>query len=193
MNIKRARYIRKNIELNQEFHFAAPKTKININNIYNSSFFGSVLWDVFSPDAEKIESSWNRSMKIMLDLPYETHRGLIEPLSDCEHIKRLFLKRFLQFISKLSTSKKPILQTLLSAIQADSTSTTGRNLRSIMLLCDKCSIDDISIDDINNFPYFPRPDDDNWKCEMLQHMLDEKCFRTLDDDEIQWMNYLASH
>ena len=53
MNIKRARYIHKNIELNQEFHFAAPKTKININNIYNSSFFGSVLWNVFSPEAER--------------------------------------------------------------------------------------------------------------------------------------------
>ena len=97
MNIKRARYIRKNIELNQEFHFAAPKTKININNIYNSSFFGSVLWNVFSPEAEKIESSWNRSMKIMLDLPYETHRGLIEPLSGCEmwtHQENTFKKIF---------------------------------------------------------------------------------------------------
>ena len=62
------------------------------NNIYNSSFFGSVLWDLFSPEAEKIESSWNRSMKIMMDLPYDTHRGLIEPLSGCNHIKRIFIK-----------------------------------------------------------------------------------------------------
>ena len=98
----------------------------------------------------------------------------------------------MKFVSKLSTSKKPILRTLLSAIQLDTTSTTGRNLRNIMLLCDKSSIDDISVDDITNFPYFPRPVDDYWKCEMLQHMLEEKNFRTLDDDEIQWMNYLAS-
>ena len=130
----------------------------------------------------------------MLDLPFETHHGLIEPLSDCQHIKRVFLKRFLEFISNLSSSKKPILQTLLSAIQLDTTSTTGRNLRNIILqLCGKCSIDDISVDDITNFPYFPRPVDDYWKCEMLQHMLEEKNFRTLDDDEIQWMNYLASN
>ena len=129
----------------------------------------------------------------MLDLPYDTHRGLIEPLSGSEHIKRAFLKRFLQFTSKIRTSKKPILNTLLSSIQFDTTSTTGRNLRNIMLLCQKCSIDDITVDDINNFPYFPRPADEDWKCEMLQQLLEEKDFRILDKEETEWMDHLASN
>ena len=128
----------------------------------------------------------------MLDLPFDTHRGLIEPLSGCDHIKRVFIKRFLQFRSKMMSSIKPILRTLLETVQLDTTSTTGKNLRGIMLLSNKCSIDDITVDDINAFPYFPRPDDEAWKCEMLQHMLEEKVFTTLDKTEVEWMNYLAS-
>ena len=72
-------------------------------------------------------------------------------------------------------------------------STIGRNLRSIMLLSKKCSNDEISEDDINNFPYYPRPVEDDWKCEMLQNILEEKNFSTLDNSDIEWMNYLATN
>ena len=82
MRIKNARYVSKNIEINQEFYFAAPETRLIINDIYNNSWFGSVVWDLFCPAAVKLESSWNRSIKITMDLPYGTHRGLIEPLSE---------------------------------------------------------------------------------------------------------------
>ena len=57
MSIKKGRYIARNIEINQEFYFADIQTKIKINNIYNSSWFGSVLWDIFSPPATTIEST----------------------------------------------------------------------------------------------------------------------------------------
>ena len=62
-----------------------------------------------------------------------------------------------------------------------------------MLLCEKSSIDDITVEDINKFPYFPRPAEEYWKCEMLQQLLEEKVFRTLDKEETEWLNHLASH
>ena len=37
MNSKKARYISRNIELNQELHFAAPESRLVGNEIYNSS------------------------------------------------------------------------------------------------------------------------------------------------------------
>ena len=81
MSVKNAQYINKNIELNQEFFFAHPFTKIKVNKIYNSHFYGSPLWNLFGSGALRIESSYNRSVKIMLDLPYATHRSLIQPLT----------------------------------------------------------------------------------------------------------------
>ena len=129
----------------------------------------------------------------MMDLPFETHRGLIEPLSGCDHVKRIFLKRFYQFISNIRSSRKPILRTLLSSIQLDTLSTTGRNLRGMMLLTGKCSIDDVTFDDLRTFSYFTRPEDDYWKIEMLQHLLEERNFSILDDEDTAWLNFLASN
>ena len=70
MDIKKAKYISKNIEINQEFHFSSPETKLKI---YNYSWFGSVLCNLFSPGAVKLDSSYNRSVKCMLDNSLETH------------------------------------------------------------------------------------------------------------------------
>ena len=46
--IKRAQYIDKNRDLLQEFRFVHPQVKSKINMIYNSSFYGSNLWDLAS-------------------------------------------------------------------------------------------------------------------------------------------------
>jgi hypothetical protein len=108
--------VSRNIEIHQEFYFADEETKMKVNDIYSSSWFGSVLWNLFSPAAVKLESSWNRSMKIMLDLPNATHRGLIEPLTGRKHLKRVLLKQFLRMIEKIRISKKPLLRMLLKVI-----------------------------------------------------------------------------
>ena len=42
--VKRAQYIERNCEINQEFPTAHPRVKCNINRIYNSSYPGSVLY-----------------------------------------------------------------------------------------------------------------------------------------------------
>ena len=58
--IKKARYIAKNIEINQEFHFCSFETKLTINAIYSSSWFGCVIYDLFSPAAVRLESAYNQ-------------------------------------------------------------------------------------------------------------------------------------
>ena len=100
MNVKKAKYISKNIEINQEFHFAAPETKVKVNEIYNSSWYGSVLYNLYNKEAIKLESSYNRSVKVMLDLPFGTHRGLIEPLIGRKHQRLSFIKIFFYYDTK---------------------------------------------------------------------------------------------
>ena len=52
---KRAQYITRNSELSQEFSFAHPSTKCLINNIFNSHFTSSSLWNLFNKATEMLE------------------------------------------------------------------------------------------------------------------------------------------
>ena len=78
---KRANMITKNIELNQEFHFHHSRPRVRLNQVYNSHFTGSSLWNRFSKEATKLENSWNRSVRCMCDLPLTAHRYLLEPVT----------------------------------------------------------------------------------------------------------------
>ena len=193
MDAKKGRYVGRSIEINQEFSFAASETKIKINNIYNSSWFGSVLWDLFCPAAVKIESAYNRSMKVALKLHYATHRELIEPLSQSKHVKTIFMKRFLQLIESIRSSSKPILRSLLSHIQFDTRSTTGRNLRNIMLLLNKCSICDITAANIDNIQYCEVIEDRRWRVEPVQHLLVEREEGGLEEEDLEWLEWLCTN
>ena len=76
---KKARYFTKNNELMQEFSFSHPDSLLRINQIYNTHFTGSPLWDLFYELAIKLENTWNKSVRVMLDVHFTTHRRLIGP------------------------------------------------------------------------------------------------------------------
>ena len=143
MRRKNAEYVRKNIELNQELWCAHPATKIQANRIYNSSYYGSPLWNLFGPGALSMESSYNRSVKVMLDLPHATHRSLIEPLTGEMHVKLLMIRRFLGFMDKVRHFGKLALKMLQREAVKDVRSVTGSNYRNIMLLTGKTRIEDV--------------------------------------------------
>ena len=159
---KRDAYIANN-ELNQEFHYANPFTKIWINNVYNTSFYGAPLWGMFDREFEILEKSRNVSQRIMLSLPRETHRYFIEPLSQTVHISKSIKKRFLGFIENIRKSRKEVLRCVLKTIEHDCRSTTGRNLGRL-------SFDEISRDGrgIKNTPYVSFVNDDRWKISLAK-------------------------
>ena len=63
IKMKRAQYIQKCCELQQEFSFAHPRSRFKANMIFNSHFTGSPLWDLFSDETRKLENSWNVSIR----------------------------------------------------------------------------------------------------------------------------------
>ena len=101
MKVKRAKYISKNIEINQEFYFAASATRVKVNNIWNTHFSGSPLWNLFSPGTDRIIGSYNRSIKCMMKLPLATHRYLLEPLSGEKPAMVILADLFLSFMVKI--------------------------------------------------------------------------------------------
>ena len=57
MKEKKGRYIQRNNEILQEFHYAHPSTKFEINQIWNSHISGSVLWDLFGHECGQVEKT----------------------------------------------------------------------------------------------------------------------------------------
>ena len=102
---KRARYIERNCELNQEFPFAHPSVKCHLNRLYNSSFYGSSLWDLTGDMTKQVVNSWSVSVRHMWDLPLSTHRNLIEPLSGT-HAETMLLSRYAMFIQSLRKTSR---------------------------------------------------------------------------------------
>ena len=179
MRVKNAAYVAKNIELNQEFFFTHPSTKLTMNRIYNSHYYGSPLWNLFGIGAKRIESSYNRSVKIMLDLPYATHRCLIEPLTGERHIKKVLVSRYLGFMEKIASSKKRAVKMLMETAKTDVRSVTGHNFRSIMLLVGKSSVESVKKEDVDKIEYFPLDETDRWKINAIKEIIDVKS-RTLE-------------
>lgn len=169
---KRAIYIKKTNELMQEFHYSHPLTKVRINGIFNISFYGSPLWNLFSPEAVRLEKTWNVSHRIMLQVPRETHRYFIEPLTETQHIKFALLKRFLRFVDSVSSSKKGVLKNMLAQCKYDCQSTTGENLRKAMLLTGNTQIDEIKIQDIDKLAYNGIPDGEGWRIALAKDLIE---------------------
>ena len=142
MQEKRARFIQKTNELCQEFSFADPITKCKLNSIYNIHFTGSPIWGLFCREAEAIEK--NMECCHQEDASAASLRYFTEPLSETRHIKLALIKRFIKFTQKIANSTKTPMKTLYNCIRKECKSTTGNNLRCIMLLLDVDNIDYIS-------------------------------------------------
>ena len=62
-----------------------------------------------------------------------------------------------------------------------------------MLLTDKLSIFDITPEDADHFTYFPRPEEDIWKIEVIQCLLEERKLGNLDESDLELLNYLCEN
>ena len=82
------------------------------------------------------------------------------------------ISRFLGFIEQIRKSSKIVPKALLSHISQDVRSTTGLNLRKILLQTNKVSVDQLGKNDIHVIKYFPTPDVDIWKERMLMELLE---------------------
>ena len=126
-----------------------------------------------------LENTWNTSVRVMFDLPLQTHRSLIEPVSQTMHLKFVLLERFLSFLQQIEKSKKQVPKHLLSFIKHDVQSITVSNLCNLLLLTDKHSIDDLSKDNIRKLRYHRTEENDKWKVQLIREITGVK-FGTLE-------------
>jgi hypothetical protein len=184
IKIKRAQYIERNCELLQEFGFAHPDVKSKINRIYNTSFPGSILWDLTSRNVRMLENSWSLSVRYMWELPFNSHRYFIEPLGGL-HARNMLYSRYVTFVQSAKKSTKMTVQMLLQMVKDDMQTVTGKNIR---LISDELETDDI-FNVKKNFvkqklKFAPARPEDEWKIEFAREITNLKQnVLLLDDNE----------
>ena len=178
MKQKQAMYIEKNCTINQEFSFAHPSSRFLVNKIYNCHFSGCQLWNLFSKGADKFYSTFNRSVKVMADLPFGTHRNLIEAVSGQQHMSLTLIRNYLNFIQKVRQSSKQVMKQLYNVAKSDVHTTTGCNLRNILLLTDLSSIDDLKPSTVGKIKYKEIMDEDKWRIPLIKEVMDMKSGNT---------------
>ena len=172
---KRGKFIGKVNSFLQEFYFVAPKTFIELLNIYGTSFYGSCLWDLYSQDVDRIYKSWNVTVRNVFSLPWTTHRYFIESVSGCAHPKTLLSSRYVKFADSLSSSKKSSIRYLASLAKDDQRTLLGRTLENIR---NECGVDDMSLLTPKavkeKLKYFSVPQPECWRIKLLDELLDAR-------------------
>ena len=170
---KRAQYIEKNCELVQEFGFAHPDVKSRLNRIYNSSFPGSLLWDLSSENVKQIVNSWSVSARIMWGLPHDAHRYLIEELSG-EHAFVMIVSRYIKFIQSIKKSPKYPVQFLLEKVMNNVNTLTSRNIRFILDKVNKENIFDVKPAQLKKLKFCEVRNEDKWRVEFIREITNLK-------------------
>ena len=174
VRIKRARFIEKNCELLQEFPLAHPEVKCKINRIYNSSFPGSVLWDLSSKNVQQLINSWSVSTRQMWDLPMDSHRYFMEELGGT-HAKTMLYSRFVTFIQSLGKHSKFPVQFLLNLTKENVMSITGRNIRQILAETGQEDIFKVKVSELKrNFKFYDIQNEDKWKVTLIKELTEVK-------------------
>ena len=163
---------------------------MQVNQIYNSDYTGSCVWDLFCEEQEKLENSYSTAVRLMLGLPLCTHRYFLEPLSMKSNVKTDLIKRFMNFLDKIKKSGKRTLQYVLSVVSKDVRSVTGKNLVNIKRRCGKDIFENISARDIK-ISFREIPQGENWRIGIAGEILDSRqeklCIPGFNADELDAM------
>ena len=124
-----------------------------------------------------MENTWNVAMRLMLDIPRDSHRYLIEPLSNVTHIKTILVKRFLTFLEQIRNSEKSSSKFLLETILHDARSTTGANLRNILLYTDKSDVSELVPDDAFKVKYHTIKSEEQWRLPFIEDIIEAKNYQ----------------
>ena len=131
--IARARFIDQNVEVRQSFSFASPVKVVRALQVYCTSYYGSMLWDLQSEAAKKFCNAWTTGIKLAWDCPRAARTYLVQQVLACgsTSARTDIMSRYCRFFRGLQGSPSMEVSSLAYLLARDVRSTTGRNLRHI--------------------------------------------------------------
>ena len=114
----------------------------------------------------KLYTAWNTAIRILFNVPRDTHRYLIESIPQCLHVKTMLASRYECFYETIKESSKLCIWFLSNLCKND----LGRNLFSI---ANDCSVNPLDLSKMlvkKQMKYFDIPLEHAWKVPVLQEL-----------------------
>ena len=80
-------------------------------------------------------NTWNVTIRTAFKLDRQTHRYLIEPLSDCLHLKTILLARYATCYQSLVNSPKFVVRFMARLLERDQRTVLGKILEYMLNIC----------------------------------------------------------
>ena len=144
---------------------------IRILEIYVTNFYGSSLWDLYSPEVTRIYSSWNVTIQNVFNLPWTTHRYFVEAVSSTRHPKTMLCSRLVKFWESLRECNKGSVRYLFSLVYNDKRTLTGISASKIAVDC-QVERENLNYRHAKNIKYFSPPPGEMWRIPFLGELLE---------------------
>ena len=166
---KRAKFIQTCYNICQEFSFASEDVKLRMIRLHNTAFYGSNNWDFSSEGVLKFGKTWNVNLRIVFDLPYDTHCWIVEEVSEGKHFRQMIFSRFLKYLKSVALNRRPALRCLYSIVKNDVKTMTGSNIRTILV---ESQVDPRSLETHALKDWRVYPQCDVWTVPLLRNLLE---------------------
>ena len=138
---------------------------------YACNIYGSNIWNLFSPECQKLFTSYNVALRTILKLPRTTHRYVLENMTDIPHLYVQLLSRYVTFTRSLLSSSFPV-RFLSRLCVSDLRTVMGRSLLKIAELCGNVNgIMNITARDVKKkVRYAAIPSEEIWRIGMISDL-----------------------
>ena len=158
------------------FAWAHPMQVLQATTVYSTSFYGSMLWNLYGEEANMVYRCWNTAAKLAWDLPRSTFTFLVDRVLTAElpSVRECLLTRYAMFLQGLYSSNTKELRILSSTASNDVRTTTGSNfakltretnqdLRTCWKQSVKKGVSEIAV-----------PKEEEWRAPLLARLLKER-------------------
>ena len=104
---------------------------IRLFQAYCSSYYGSVLWELFGRGFKDLCVTWNKAVGRVFNVPYTTHTILLGQLPNTCHVPMQLVKRLCKLIDGMLVINNVIVRHMVRRAISSAQSPLGRNIAII--------------------------------------------------------------
>ena len=173
---KRMAFITDSTDIRDMFAWAHPMQVLQAIRVYTTSFYGSMLYNLYGEEASMIYRCWNTAAKLTWDVPRSSFTFLVDRVltGEMTSVRDALLTRYAMFLQGLNKSNSKEIRILASISSGDGRCTTGSNTMKMsretgldLMTCSRQALR-------SALSQSTVPEEEEWRVPLLARLLQER-------------------